>query len=436
MEIALDAGAEDVRTPATCSRCCRTPESFEAVQGGARDAAGLPSRRRGHDGAAVDGRDLAARPREPMKLLEVARGPRRRAERLVQHGHRPGGARAAVGVRRRGRRRKCGCSASTRAAAVTGWGVVEARGGVVSPSGERHDRARIVDDARGERLASLHVRRASSSVASVRPAALALEKRVRRPQRAERVPPRRGARRRAGRGGRAGVPRPRVRSRAGEARRRRLRARREGRRSCAACRAARARSRRRADEADALALALCHLIGWRLRSLRRPRGGGAGRRCDRPSRGDDSRRATRRSSSTWAASATRSSSRCRPSPLCRPWAARCELLVHARARGRAAALRLPHAAERALFQLLRSVSGIGPRLALNILSGMPTAELAEAIRRRDLGPPAGASRGSARRPPSGSRSSWPTSSPRCRPIGRRSAMAPAPTWPPRRSRRW
>jgi Holliday junction DNA helicase RuvA len=43
-----------------------------------------------------------------------------------------------------------------------------------------------------------------------------------------------------------------------------------------------------------------------------------------------------------------------------------------------------HAAERVLFQLLLSVSGIGPRLAVNILSGMPTAELREAIRRRDL----------------------------------------------------
>jgi Holliday junction DNA helicase RuvA len=42
------------------------------------------------------------------------------------------------------------------------------------------------------------------------------------------------------------------------------------------------------------------------------------------------------------------------------------------------------AAERTLFQLLHSVSGIGPRLALNILSGMPAAELREAIRRRDL----------------------------------------------------
>jgi holliday junction DNA helicase RuvA len=43
-----------------------------------------------------------------------------------------------------------------------------------------------------------------------------------------------------------------------------------------------------------------------------------------------------------------------------------------------------HGAERRLFQLLQSVSGIGPRLALNILSGMPSAELREAIRRRDL----------------------------------------------------
>jgi Holliday junction DNA helicase RuvA len=41
-------------------------------------------------------------------------------------------------------------------------------------------------------------------------------------------------------------------------------------------------------------------------------------------------------------------------------------------------------AERSLFQLLQSVSGIGPRLALNILSGIATADLREAIRRRDL----------------------------------------------------
>lgn len=43
-----------------------------------------------------------------------------------------------------------------------------------------------------------------------------------------------------------------------------------------------------------------------------------------------------------------------------------------------------HPSERALFLLLQSVSGIGPRLALGILSGMPTVDLREAIRRRDL----------------------------------------------------
>ena len=42
------------------------------------------------------------------------------------------------------------------------------------------------------------------------------------------------------------------------------------------------------------------------------------------------------------------------------------------------------ATERALFQLLQSVSGIGPRLAIAILSGLPAAELCDAIRRRDL----------------------------------------------------
>jgi len=42
------------------------------------------------------------------------------------------------------------------------------------------------------------------------------------------------------------------------------------------------------------------------------------------------------------------------------------------------------AGERALFQLLQSVSGIGPRLALNILSGLPSTDLRDAIRRRDL----------------------------------------------------
>ncbi len=39
--------------------------------------------------------------------------------------------------------------------------------------------------------------------------------------------------------------------------------------------------------------------------------------------------------------------------------------------------------EKTLFEWLRSVSGVGPRLALNILSGMPAAEIAEALREAD-----------------------------------------------------
>jgi holliday junction DNA helicase RuvA len=42
------------------------------------------------------------------------------------------------------------------------------------------------------------------------------------------------------------------------------------------------------------------------------------------------------------------------------------------------------AAEKALFLLLKEVSGIGPKLALNILSGLPAAELRAAIRGGDL----------------------------------------------------
>lgn len=42
-------------------------------------------------------------------------------------------------------------------------------------------------------------------------------------------------------------------------------------------------------------------------------------------------------------------------------------------------------AERRLFLLLKEVSGIGPRLALNILSGLPVDDLAEAIREGDVG---------------------------------------------------
>ena len=39
--------------------------------------------------------------------------------------------------------------------------------------------------------------------------------------------------------------------------------------------------------------------------------------------------------------------------------------------------------EKTLFEWLRSVSGVGPRLAMNILSGMPAGEIAEALREAD-----------------------------------------------------
>jgi Holliday junction DNA helicase RuvA len=40
--------------------------------------------------------------------------------------------------------------------------------------------------------------------------------------------------------------------------------------------------------------------------------------------------------------------------------------------------------ERALFQLLIGVAGIGPRVALTVLSGIPPSELIEALRRQDV----------------------------------------------------
>jgi Holliday junction DNA helicase RuvA len=40
--------------------------------------------------------------------------------------------------------------------------------------------------------------------------------------------------------------------------------------------------------------------------------------------------------------------------------------------------------ERSLFQLLMSVAGIGPRVALTVLSGIPPAELVEALRQQDV----------------------------------------------------
>jgi Holliday junction DNA helicase RuvA len=40
--------------------------------------------------------------------------------------------------------------------------------------------------------------------------------------------------------------------------------------------------------------------------------------------------------------------------------------------------------ERSLFLLLLTVAGIGPRVALTVLSGMPPAELVEALRKQDV----------------------------------------------------
>ena len=40
--------------------------------------------------------------------------------------------------------------------------------------------------------------------------------------------------------------------------------------------------------------------------------------------------------------------------------------------------------ERSLFLLLLTVNGIGPRVALTVLSGMPPAELVEALRKQDV----------------------------------------------------
>lgn len=43
------------------------------------------------------------------------------------------------------------------------------------------------------------------------------------------------------------------------------------------------------------------------------------------------------------------------------------------------------AEEKALFERLISVSGIGPKLAITVLSGLPTADLVSAIRNSDVG---------------------------------------------------
>ncbi len=92
--------------------------------------------------------------------------------------------------------------------------------------------------------------------------------------------------------------------------------------------------------------------------------------------------------------------------------------LHARPRGGAPALRLPHPARARAVHLLISVSGIGPKSAVAMLSGMNADEIVTAIRRTTTR----ASlrfRASAGRRPSGSSSSCATRWPRFQPRARR-----------------
>jgi Holliday junction DNA helicase RuvA len=63
------------------------------------------------------------------------------------------------------------------------------------------------------------------------------------------------------------------------------------------------------------------------------------------------------------------------------------LVLHIHTHVREDAIQLfgfPDSAQRDLFQMMIAVSGIGPRLAMNILSGIAPDELAEALSRGDL----------------------------------------------------
>jgi holliday junction DNA helicase RuvA len=79
------------------------------------------------------------------------------------------------------------------------------------------------------------------------------------------------------------------------------------------------------------------------------------------------------------------------------------------------------APERATFRELVKISGVGPRTALSILSGLSVAELAQAVSVQD-GAAWSRCRASARRPPSGCCSS--------------SRASSAPTWRCRPRPRW
>ena len=90
--------------------------------------------------------------------------------------------------------------------------------------------------------------------------------------------------------------------------------------------------------------------------------------------------------------------------------------------------------ERALFTALITVSGIGPRMALNILSGVPAAELRDALAAGDVGPPRrGARRRQAHRRAPGRRAAGPRAEARRRAAPADAAAGDATS---RRFRRW
>ncbi len=131
MEVALEAGADDVRDSGDILEVLTAPEAFEAVKTALEQAkiavasaevTMMPASTRRHRGAQRRADGEAAR---------GARGSRRRAERVVEHGHRSGGAGAAVGLKEG----DCGRWASTREAGSRGgvWWRARAGDTVTSP---------------------------------------------------------------------------------------------------------------------------------------------------------------------------------------------------------------------------------------------------------------------------------------------------------------
>ena len=96
MEVALKAGADDVRESGDILDR-HGARSVRRGQDRARDGVGAARVGRGHDDAAIDGRDLGQDGRADGAAPRGARGPRGRPVGVLEHGHRGGGARAAVG---------------------------------------------------------------------------------------------------------------------------------------------------------------------------------------------------------------------------------------------------------------------------------------------------------------------------------------------------